>query len=720
MDPISPTPISTQTRFPLEALDPGEGPCQQCGESPSRTNEYMWVASFLVLTRHATYQARLCRRCATHVGLKELGKSAAFGWWGFPWGLLTFQALGKNFLSLWRWSRIPKALVAGLFLLGLAAPVGLVVYMLRDQERTEAARHTGDLASEEVVALVNKGHKLFDDGKLPEALQAYQEAHQKAPGSSAINSSLAVTYAELGRFSEALPYAARASELAPEEAGKVALHGWLLGQIGDWEGARAKAKALIGRTPKDEGAEQWVCNLFYALEDWGALDKATRDAAAKYPQSSFFSPVRLFALVAQDDLAGYVTLRDGLSKEMRENHTAKLAEAVHTMRTRPAEQMPAFLAAWAAGEYSEVVMRQFVQAATRADYLEDARRQVRTWLFASATPGDAWFLAGAWLPQEELPGQLDRYLAARSEPAPLMLRMRLLDPLRDSALRLELARRGREASHPLAPTFDSIYIQEARRHSTITDWLAEMRRHLAAHPEHHGCRLALADALLDEDPVGARALFEGADVVVPPDLAPSVALLQAESLLAEDKLVDAARILTKVEQSSPDLADGGSLAHILRMEIALRVGDDEELRRHADAIAKEESELRAAALVLQWSAELASGRPVTYRSDVDAWLANLDVEGLRSSFSRSTQALLLLEGRTDAETVRLAVGPSASPTLPWVTLLRQAAETGVLDEAALRHVADAKEHYAWAARTARIVGERRAKATATRPPASAT
>jgi hypothetical protein len=317
--------------------------------------------------------------------------------------------------------------------------------------------------------------------------------------------------------------------------------------------------------------------------------------------------------------------------------------------------------------------------------------------------------AGQWLPEPVLTAELDAYLATRHEPAPTFLRINSLDPLRDGPRRRALAAAARDAEHPLASTLDAIYVYEARRQETAAAWQAEMRQHLAAHPDHASCRLQLASEAVEEDPATALTMVEEAAKGEPAELMPSIGLLRAEAMAAEGKGGLAAQALAAAEAASGNDPNVVARAELLRTELALEEGDAAAVRQHVTAIDGSDAEGRAAALVLQWSAELAARQPVTYRADVDAWLAAVDVAKLRASLSRSTQSLLLLEGKTDAATVALAVGPSTSPTLAWITLLRDAARSGTADTAAIDAVADGTPRYAWATRIARHVRERRAK-----------
>lgn len=706
MDPYA-QPTLDAALGAAEQIGGGE-PCHRCGASPAQTNEYMWVISFVVFTRHLTYPAHLCRTCATRTGLTDLAKSALLGWWGVPWGLLTFGALYKNVRSLARWSSIPKPVLALAALLALSAPAAVVAYLVLDQRETAAAKATGDWWSEEVVELVERGHALANEGKPEAALASYLEAHRKAPGSSVINFSLATTYVALGRLDEALPYAARSEELAPRDAGSVALHGWLLARTGDEEGARARAARGASLEAKEGLDASWQTDLLYELEDWKALAGTAEAAAARFPGEPYFLTARMFALLGLDDLDTYGTVRAALPPAVLEQQDAQLADGVAALRRQPAERLPELLAAWSAGAVPPVIMRLSVAAVDRAGYGEPARERVRAYLHAAETPPDAWGLADAWLPEEALAAELDTYLARRAEPLPIWLRLASLDPLRDSGRRLELARRGRESDHPLAAPLDALYVRESRRRMAAAAWRLEMSEHLAQHPEHAGCRLFLAGERLEDDPPAARALLEDLGPADDPQIGPARELTRAEAYLAEGDLTGATAALEAAEAAPLGELGLADHARLLRMEIALHQGDDGALRRLADGFARSpDLEARAAALVLAWAGELAAGGRPSYRRDVDAWLSAADPAALRSSLSRSAQALLLLEGRTDEAAAALAMGAGGSPTLPWVRLLHEAAESGSVDDAALAAIAEAEPRYAWATRLARVVRQRR-------------
>jgi hypothetical protein len=65
------------------------GACPKCqGSGPVEVHKIYAVWSALVLTRWTNRQQVSCRSCATKSLLGNSLSSLAFGWWGFPWGLI--------------------------------------------------------------------------------------------------------------------------------------------------------------------------------------------------------------------------------------------------------------------------------------------------------------------------------------------------------------------------------------------------------------------------------------------------------------------------------------------------------------------------------------------------------------------------------------------------------------------------------------------------------
>jgi hypothetical protein len=65
------------------------GRCPACsGPGPVELHKSYRVWSGLIMTSYSTRQNICCSRCARRARLKDAAFSFAFGWWGFPWGLI--------------------------------------------------------------------------------------------------------------------------------------------------------------------------------------------------------------------------------------------------------------------------------------------------------------------------------------------------------------------------------------------------------------------------------------------------------------------------------------------------------------------------------------------------------------------------------------------------------------------------------------------------------
>lgn len=249
-------------------------PCALCGGGPVSLQKYMYVMSFLIFTQHNKYELLLCRACSTRQGLKELSKSALLGWWGIPWGVLTFGALWVNMRTLFRWSTLAPVIALVLGLAGMIPPIAAGAWFYHLQSAEEAAIATGDWGDEETTGLVNEGHRKSEEGDLVGALESYRAAYARAPNSSIVNYSIGGILNSLGRSEEALPYAARAEDLNPGSSSMVALHGTLLLMTGDEEGARSRAGKLRGREPEDGIGAEWMMSFFGTLGEHGEMLRA--------------------------------------------------------------------------------------------------------------------------------------------------------------------------------------------------------------------------------------------------------------------------------------------------------------------------------------------------------------------------------------------------------------------------------------------------------------
>jgi tetratricopeptide (TPR) repeat protein len=120
---------------------------------------------------------------------------------------------------------------------------------------------------------------LESQGKLSQAIQAYQDAIQADPKSVSIYLSLAKLLAYTNRYSEALNNVENALLLNPNNTNALALRGWIKGFLGDWLEAEASLKRAIELDDKSATAYAYYAEML-ALQSQagegslGTLDKA--------------------------------------------------------------------------------------------------------------------------------------------------------------------------------------------------------------------------------------------------------------------------------------------------------------------------------------------------------------------------------------------------------------------------------------------------------------
>ena len=76
--------------------------CPSCGADHTQLNATMTseVMSFIFFTRHTRKIKVACPDCLDKANSNALATTAAFGWWGIPWGIIrTIQAIGHNIKS---------------------------------------------------------------------------------------------------------------------------------------------------------------------------------------------------------------------------------------------------------------------------------------------------------------------------------------------------------------------------------------------------------------------------------------------------------------------------------------------------------------------------------------------------------------------------------------------------------------------------------------------
>jgi Flp pilus assembly protein TadD len=117
----------------------------------------------------------------------------------------------------------------------------------------------------------NLGFTLREDGKLTEAVQAYQNAIRLNPHYQRAYSSLGETYARLGQLDEAQAAYRRALDLDPNDAGTTLNLAVVLNQSGHKEEAESEFRRVIALSPNDSAA---YTDLGVLLYQQGHTDQA--------------------------------------------------------------------------------------------------------------------------------------------------------------------------------------------------------------------------------------------------------------------------------------------------------------------------------------------------------------------------------------------------------------------------------------------------------------
>lgn len=683
--------------------------CQICGELPASVQRYMFVMSFLVFTRHLEYEAQVCRRCSTRTGLREQLKSALLGWWGVPWGLLTFKAIWLNARSLLRWSTLSPVVALSVGVLGLAAPVTVGVAIYAEARERGAAEATGDWLEERTVGLVESGKLKMEQGDYEGAALLYEKAWKSAPDSSVVNFSLAQAYYALGRPEMAEPFAARSVELAPDHIDNLSLHCLILLALERAGSAETCLERLRAHDPRDANEASWMVDVFDLASEDEQMLRVAEAGLEHDPGELYLATLRIDALLGLDRVEEAGQGLQALREEGGEELVPPFLELVYRMRTEPESATSDLLELWMFGIPGPAGAEDLAAAAERSGQGESVRAAVHEWLFDAETDGDAWYLARPWFPDEEWIPSLDRYLNARPEVLPGLMRLDAMEPLHDAEKMVDLARRLAGSDHPLIQNVDGILLGHGYVKLSPAERVAEAERHIEAFPLHEDCLFRLAILQSEIDPSASRETLARIREVTGErgPLATAARVVAAELDLAEGQSAKALAFLTRVDRRSAVPYFGPAEIDLMIAEAGLHAGDElalsEGLSRLADA---EEPRERAPGLLLRWSRQLARGEPPTYRADLDGWLARAG-EDPRTLRSATAQAILLLEGLTDRQSSRRVMGRDRPEMVALVALVRDVAEAGVDPSAELGRIGEADARYGFAPRLARTILLRR-------------
>ncbi len=182
------------------------GRCVRCGADGAKSVQFMRVMSFIAFTRKSRFESFLCPSCTAKVGTRELAISCALGWWGIPWGLMTFGAIwtnGKSLLGSTLGGRIAAAaILSGVVWGGTALVRGV---MDSEFEKT-TARKKGDWVDDATAEEYRRATDLVDAGQFQAALVPIRRAYEGAPESSSINAVYGYVELNLGHPDKALPH----------------------------------------------------------------------------------------------------------------------------------------------------------------------------------------------------------------------------------------------------------------------------------------------------------------------------------------------------------------------------------------------------------------------------------------------------------------------------------------------------------------------------------
>lgn len=705
--------------FPEEVAGDGgpyaAGPCRLCGARPARIMQYMYVMSFVVLTRHKRWEDQLCRSCSTRMALQHEASSLFLGWWAFPWGLMTFEALRVNTLTLWRWSKVPRAAIAALLLAAIAVPVGVVWTAARPNAEEAAARKTGDWLPDETLAVLTKAQEKESEGDLLAARALFEEGVRLAPGSSAAQYSLANVLSELGLWAEAEKPAARAVDIAPEDTYKRWLYGTVLAHLGKEAEARQQLDHLAAEATARWQDAYYHADLALTLEEPTAALQSTEQGLAASPGQAELHYLRFKCLVALDRVEDAIAARAEIPAEVEPGSDVDRLDLVLAVRQDPPAGIERLLERWPGDEVWPEWMPAMMEAAQRAGALEAARQQVIAWLEAPSTPGEAWLKAAPWFPEGSWEPALDRYLARRTEAAPGLMRLMTMGSPEQRAQQLALADKLRHLDHKLAPQIDSIYYSaKLPDYASAAELQAEFTRHLAEYPEHSVCLTLFLGQLPLQDPQQQEqwvAAIEAASPLEDPWLRASWELMRLEGWMNFGRARDAESKLLRLLEENP--AADGVAARVALAEAAFHRRDAQALASRVRRLQESSEEASAPpALALRWSEQVASGAPVSWSADVEAWLEQHGDDALATE-SACGQAILLAQGRSTQADYRERVGFRSPGTVELIAFFK--ASDGVAphlqDLSALESLVASPYPAEFAPRLARSILERRGKVT---------
>ena len=270
------TPEEELTIEANRRLEAGE--CFDCGQPGAFPASFMRVMSFLVFTRHSEWDEFVCPSCAAKTGSRELAISSALGWWGFPWGLLTFKAVWINVRTLLKTNLYGRGVAAAIVGLLVGGGVALGQAIAKQSRERREAKQSGNWVSQDAVRKYERARELLASNRVDAAIPLLKQALESAPDSSAINHALGDAHIRLGDAKQARGYLEKALAKMPDSSGIRHSLAYALQMLGDFD----TALVHLAKTVEDPKVPLYVHEQYIALAQALDKDKPARSFYAQF------------------------------------------------------------------------------------------------------------------------------------------------------------------------------------------------------------------------------------------------------------------------------------------------------------------------------------------------------------------------------------------------------------------------------------------------------
>jgi tetratricopeptide (TPR) repeat protein len=138
-------------------------------------------------------------------------------------------------------------------------------------------------ATRDPEAYVTEAAQFFDEGKLTQSIQSYEDALRAQPANPATHIALARVLVFAGQYAQAQKSAENALLLNPDNSMAHAVRGWAIYFQGDYPNAQAAIEKALELDPNNAMAHAYYAELLADMAfapggDYGLLDKATAES----------------------------------------------------------------------------------------------------------------------------------------------------------------------------------------------------------------------------------------------------------------------------------------------------------------------------------------------------------------------------------------------------------------------------------------------------------